>query len=328
MLSISSMTGNGTVFQRGRPIVIMGTSTPLAIITVTHGTTQIGESVVGKGGDFRISCTELPTGGPYDLQVSCGTDTATVTGVFVGDVWLVAGQSNPNKTLTTTLRESVRSFGSARPKMTFMYPETAPVYNYTREEWHRTGDVSRIGSVFANTLNSATGIPIGIIRAAFPGAPIQKFYNSDAYNQENGGGVAWVRNMPADALAMDWVYPFAGLSMKGVLWWQGESNIPAHEYYAGHLQRLMARWRLIFNRPDLYFAVIGLQNIVAEGDDYLPADQAQLRTAQRAVADADGNAVWIKTDDLTPTGDLHPPDDEVNSIAQRAANAVRTRLYV
>lgn len=328
MISVLKMTGCGTVFQRGWPIVIIGTSTPGSVITAYHGGEKIGDATAGKGGDFRISCRELPIGGPYDLHLECGRDTIMLSGVFVGDVWLVAGQSNANKTVRTTLREAVRSYGAARPRMTFMYPEAAPVHHFTREEWYQMGDVSRIGAVFANAINAASGVPIGIIRAAFPGAPIQKFYNSDAHNQKVGGGPSWVRRMQAEALAMDWVYPFAGTAMKGVLWWQGESNVPAAEHYAGHLQRLMTRWRHVFNNKELCFAVVGLQNIVSEDANYRTADQATMRKAQEAVVRADGNSVFIRSDDLTSTGDLHPPPHEIDAIAQRAANAIRTRLYV
>lgn len=322
------MTGSGSVFQRGSPHVISGSALSKKPVSAWYDGVKIGETTSSLGGQFTLSTSELPVGGPYHIQVSCEEYTEEICDIFVGDVWMVAGQSNAYKTVNTTLGASVRAFGSVQPKMRSIYPENDPPLVYVREDWHRTGYTSRVGAVFANGLSSSTGIPMGILKCAYPGALIQKFYNSDGHDQTYGSSAAHVKNAPSDSLAMDWAYPFAGMPMKGVLWWQGESNVPAWDHYAGHLQRLMARWRLIFKRPDLYFAVIGLQNIISDSADYAPADQAQLRFAQRAVADADGNAVWIKTDDLTPTGDVHPPDDEVNAIAQRAANAVRTRLYV
>lgn len=329
MLSVSKITGNGAVFQRGQPHVISGSSTfSKKLVSAWHDGMKIGETTSSLGGQFTLYTSELPVGGPYQIQVTCEGYTEEICDIFVGDVWMIAGQSNAYKPANVNLGASVRAFGSVQPKMRPIYPENDPPLVYVREDWHRSGYISRLGAVFANGLNSATGIPIGILKCAYPGALIQKLYNSDGYSQQYGSTSSFIKQAPSDALAMDWVYPFAGTPMKGVIWWQGESNIPAHEHYAGHLTRLMARWRLIFNRPDLYFTVIGLQNIIYDSAYYLPEDQAQLRTAQRAVADADENAVWVKTEDLTPTGEIHPPDDEVNAIAQRVANAVRTRLYV
>ncbi len=52
--------------------------------------------VVGsaRAGRFSLRLPGLPTGGPYTVILRCGDDSLAVREIRVGDVWLLAGQSN------------------------------------------------------------------------------------------------------------------------------------------------------------------------------------------------------------------------------------------
>ena len=81
----------------------------LASATVTGETTQLGKVTatirglrgwkakkvgVAKRGKFSAQLNGLPVGGPYRIEFCCGVESVVVDGVRVGDVWLLAGQSN------------------------------------------------------------------------------------------------------------------------------------------------------------------------------------------------------------------------------------------
>jgi sialate O-acetylesterase len=45
-------------------------------------------------GTFQAHLAGIPAGGPYRLEARCGRASAQVREFYVGDVWLLAGQSN------------------------------------------------------------------------------------------------------------------------------------------------------------------------------------------------------------------------------------------
>lgn len=328
MITIDPMTGTGAILQRDRNHVFFGKCEPRQWITAYYNGNPIGTVQSSLGGHFMIVCTtQIPVGGPYTIDFECGSETASITDVRVGDNWLVAGQSNAYASDSTdwTLRDNVRAYGRCAPVFPWMYAPNDTSQVYIREEWYQTGRMSKFGALCLNHLEQNEGIPQGILQAAYPGTPIQKFYDSTAENQSIGSGGA-LRFVPPEFAAIDLVSPYAKIPFLGCIWWLHETNIRYPEYFGGHLERTMQRLRQHANH-DLYFAVIGVQNITASSPYYTAADQQAMRVAQKTVCDADPNAVWIRTEDITPTGDLHPPLSELTTIAHRTSNAIRSALY-
>ena len=65
----------------------------------TFGADVCGEirSSIGKTekiGDGVYSLEGIPVGGPYDIIISDDRESVTLSAIYVGDLWLLAGQSN------------------------------------------------------------------------------------------------------------------------------------------------------------------------------------------------------------------------------------------
>lgn len=258
MITIDPMTGNGAILQRDRNHVFFGKCEPRQWITAYYNGNAIGTVQSSLGGYFMLVTTsQIPVGGPYTIDFECGSDTASIADVRVGDNWLVAGQSNAYATDSTdwTLRDNVRAYGRLAPTLPWLYPATDPALVYIREEWYQTGRISKVGALCLNHLELNEDIPQGILQAAYPGTPIQKFYDSTAENQLYGSG-GNLRPAPPEFASIDFVYGFCKIPIKGVIWWQGETNVRHHTYYQEHLRRTIQRMRQAWDYR-LYFAVIG-----------------------------------------------------------------------
>ncbi len=59
-----------------------------------HGDVTCDKGVVEALGGIRYRLTGIPAGGPYMLTLADAESAATLENVYVGDVWLLAGQSN------------------------------------------------------------------------------------------------------------------------------------------------------------------------------------------------------------------------------------------
>ena len=120
------------------------------------------------------------------------------------------------------------------------------------------------------------------------------------------------------------IYPLAPYTLKGVLWYQGESDMTGgtHQYYRDVLQALIADWRSLFNRPDLPFLLVQLPNIgtpdlssVGSGGYY-----AGVRESQLAVALHTPHTALIVTIDIGGP-DIHPTNKQ--EVGKRLALAAQ-----
>jgi sialate O-acetylesterase len=116
------------------------------------------------------------------------------------------------------------------------------------------------------------------------------------------------------------VAPLQPMALRGVLWYQGESN-PNNDptYYAGALTSLITSWRRDFNQPELPFLIVQLPDW-GKGDQW-----PGTREAQRRVSQSLKGVGLIVTLDLGLENDLHPP--EKLEVGARAARLARAMIY-
>ncbi|WP_132053996.1 sialate O-acetylesterase [Pseudocnuella soli] len=132
-----------------------------------------------------------------------------------------------------------------------------------------------------------------------------------------------IQNSPT-ALYNAMVAPLTPYAIKGVLWYQGESNAGNPAEYAQLMPAFVADWRSKWRRADLPFVLVQLPNFMEY--DYLPAESgwAQMREAQEATAKLP-NTGLVVTIDLGAWNDIHPGGK--GTIGNRAALVARNLVY-
>jgi len=101
------------------------------------------------------------------------------------------------------------------------------------------------------------------------------------------------------------IAPLKDFYFKGILWYQGESNVGREKEYSLLLPRLIKEWRMLFNDNNLPFLYVQLANYL-EAKDYPEESQwALLREAQTKCLNVTntGMAVII---DIGEWNDIHP----------------------
>jgi sialate O-acetylesterase len=83
---------NGMVLQHDMNVPVFGTALPGASVTVTFrgATAQSTADVTGR---WSVDIASDPPGGPFPMSIQ-GDTSVSYPWVYVGDVWLCAGQSN------------------------------------------------------------------------------------------------------------------------------------------------------------------------------------------------------------------------------------------
>jgi len=121
------------------------------------------------------------------------------------------------------------------------------------------------------------------------------------------------------------ISPLAPIGLRGVLWYQGESNVASPEEYAQLLPALMRDWRNAFAAPELPFLIVQLANFGSPAVGTQKRSWGDIRDAQRLAVAADANAGLAVSIDVGDRFDIHPTQKAV--VAGRLARIARRRIY-
>jgi sialate O-acetylesterase len=120
------------------------------------------------------------------------------------------------------------------------------------------------------------------------------------------------------------IAPLRDYGLRGVLWYQGESNTDEPETYRALLAGMMMDWRRQF-AADLPFLIVQLPDYGAPPVKPQDSGWARVREAQRQAVAGDANAALIVTIDIGSHSDIHPADKE--AVGARLARAARALIY-
>jgi sialate O-acetylesterase len=120
------------------------------------------------------------------------------------------------------------------------------------------------------------------------------------------------------------IAPLGQYGLRGVLWYQGESNTNEPNDYQLLLTALMADWRRQFG-AQLRYLIVQLHNYGGAPIRPVESGWAAVREAQRRAVQNDPHAGLVVTIDLGEPRNLHPPDKQ--DVGVRLARAARHVIY-
>ena len=115
------------------------------------------------------------------------------------------------------------------------------------------------------------------------------------------------------------IAPLQNYGIRGVLWYQGESNVDRRNEYAALLTAMIADWRSTFGNPELPFYIVELADFLSRDDVSGRQAWAEMRKEQAKVAETNRNTRLIRNSDLGEWNDIHPLDKK--TLGQRAAES-------
>lgn len=188
MITLSTIFTNHMVLQANKPIKIFGSGEGEAEIEF------LGKvyPVCAFGGDWCITLDAMPYGGPYTLKFTQGGEQTLIEDVYVGEVFIAAGQSNMEMPLfcvdggieeaKSAENDMIRFFCVPRQfkKNTPRYGSPFRKKYEADTPWEKCTEqsallTSAIGYKVAKELNERLGCAIGIIECNWGGRAIETF---------------------------------------------------------------------------------------------------------------------------------------------------------
>lgn len=120
------------------------------------------------------------------------------------------------------------------------------------------------------------------------------------------------------------INPLTNYSIKGVIWYQGESNVANPEEYDALMTTLIQDWRNKWKMEDLPFLYVQLANFLKSKDQPSDSNWARLREAQKKTLNVPhtGMAVAI---DIGEWNDIHPLNKK--DVGERLSRAAKNVAY-
>ncbi|MBS7048297.1 MAG: sialate O-acetylesterase [Bifidobacterium adolescentis] len=268
------------VFQRDQPIVVKGNvssteSNPIDVsklsATLTQGkTSESVKAKVAKNGSFTCTLSAQKASlNPYSLQVQyAGKTVLKLAKVYVGDVFVAAGQSNMELNYVQYYENATYNFGNGLittgdlPKplvdknVKFVIADhdakntDFPLANvnlnagaWLNADSTNSLHLSYLAQQFALQLRAKhPNVPVGIIQTAWGGTPIRRHVR---------GGDIYANH----------IAPLKDFHVAGVLWYQGcddAMNFATATEYESQMTALINQYRTVFGRKNLPFLYVQL----------------------------------------------------------------------
>ncbi len=318
-VKLPHILGNNMILQQNTEANLWGWDKPGTTVDVTTSwSSQKYTTQTGKDGKWVVKVqTPKASYTPLSITFDDGEKT-TLTNILSGEVWVCAGQSNMEMPVKGFGNCPVKDFNQAVidaknykgihfvkiPSVMSMKPLDDANCEWKEVNPETVGDASATGYFFAQTVNKALDIPIGLVMANKGGSRVESWLDRD-YLKKN-------TNEPLDTNAIvkkfSWDYhrplvwgngtfhPILNYTIKGILYYQGCSNVgdPTGQY-TQRLADLVKQWRRDFKQGDFpfYFVEIAPYHYGNVDGDW----GAKLREQQFNAAHVIPNSGIISTND-------------------------------
>ena len=320
------------VFACCKPIRIFGMGKGRAEITFAN----CCKTVVSEQEQWLVEFPPMECGGPYDLTFVSDGETVEFTDIYVGEVYLFAGQSNmqfkvkdgeDDPDLCETV-DMLRLYSPERIEKTDYF---TPKDGWVKAEKSTGPEWSALAHFSGVKLAKEKKVAIGIIVAYQGASVIESWVPRDIFEQngilvppeEKGKShfdprYSWNQNGRLYDNMIGQIIPY---SLTGVVWYQGESDTTLGEskVYGQELAILIDTWRKDFQTPELPFTVIQ----IADYDLPNPEPWINVQKAQYDIQFSLPNVTTVISGDVCARDNIHPP--KKYALAQKLADSLINR---
>lgn len=306
---LSHLVGDNMILQQNCEARLWGWDAPGKTVRVTTSWSSDVYSVKADAKGKWLVRVRTPKASYTPLSVTFDDGEKTTIGnILAGEVWLCTGQSNMEMPMKGYVNCPVEGYNEEMVNAhqfrnihycTLPMAKSETPRDDTNCRWRvigpqTVGGISAVGYYFAQTLQRALDIPVGIIVAVKGGSRVEGWLDYDnlkKYTDEPLDFAEMAQKYPRDYMRpLIWgngtICPVHNYTFKGILFYQGCSNSGLTPHvYAERLELLAKQWRRDFALGEIPFYITQIAPF-AHGNDPDGEQRARLLEQQMEAANA------------------------------------------
>ena len=321
---------SGMVLQQQTNVNIWGWDKPGTTIKLTPGwNKQTISTKTNEDGKWMTQLATPAAGGPYELIISDGK-AITLKNILIGEVWLCTGQSNmempmkgfrnqpvlnSNAAILVSKNKNIRLFTVPRSSNTEVM-DTVKNNSWLEAGPEAVSNFSATGYYFGKLINDMLNVPVGLINDSYGGSTVQAWMNAETLKSfpeiKVPAKTDTIRSQSQTPTTLynGMIHPLVGFTIKGCIWYQGESNKNAPDLYEKLFPAMVKQWRTEWGQGDFpfYYAQIAPYdyNQTPPTSFNARANSAYVRDAQRKSLGSIPNSAMAVLMDIGEQKSIHP----------------------
>ena len=355
-LKLSGLFRNNMVIQRETKAPIWGWAVPDEEIVVTGSWNRKAvRTTTGADGRWTAILDTPEAGGPHKIQVKGESESKTLSNVLSGEVWICGGQSNMHwKMRGFGLKHFADDVEKAQkpqirlctiPQSYSLEPQPDTKATWAVCNPNTVLNFSAVGYFFGARLHEELGVPIGLISSSKGGSTAEAWISAptlrkkfpafsrklDTYEpilKKTGPLInsklpehKGLNQSSPSLLYNGMIEPLVPFAIRGVIWYQGESNVDNPIQYQTLFPTVIEEWRTAWKQGDFPFYFVQIAPFEYKRAKY-PA--ALLREAQTMALSVPETGMAV-TMDIGQVDNIHPKRKK--PVGERLARLALARTY-
>lgn len=354
---VNQVLQSNMVIQQNKPFKVWGQAASGEAVTVKADWMLQPITVIAGADNKFMAIINVPEAkkGDYTahtLLIESHHQKITLTDLLIGDTWFLSGQSNMQFAMREVKDAATEIAAANQPNIRILNVgfnwNTKPI-DTLKGDWQKVSpqtvkDFSAVGYYFGKELQSKLDIPIGLIYSGIGGSweqayvaqdvmvadtmlnrvYLKPFFDSPKSKEKLDGVFSFDRVYQPFLIHNAMIYPFYNLSIKGICWYQGESNRAERETYLRLSYAQIKSWRKAFAQGDLPFYYVQVAPHAYEKFDSTLNDYAFFREVQEKISGMNNTAMAV-TMDVGDAKNIHPTNKK--PVGDRLARIALNRTY-
>lgn len=337
------LIGDNMVLQQNANIKLWGKSIPNYKLRVMLEWSKDDITVdTDNDGSWSVMVKSPKAGGPYNISF-IDKDTLTLKNIYIGEVWLCSGQSNMQMPMKGNVSQPVlesnrhileadenipiRMFDVERKASIKIIEEVNGKWRTNRSE--NVANFSAVAYFYGLELYRKLKVPIGLINASWGASNIESWMPADtlkllkdvSLEHLKTGDIVKMPQQKGTLLYNGMLYPLKDYSIKGVIWYQGESNVLRYDSYCRLMESFVGHLRFLFRNPNMPFYYAQIAPFGHKNEYY----SALLREAQFKAEKVIPNSGMAVLMDIGEEKCIHPSNKK--KVGERLAYLALSRTY-
>ena len=339
---------NMVLQQQSHPLIWGWSTAGAQVSLVTSWDKKKITVTADSNGKWKANVTTPAAGGPFEIKISEPNNSVTLKNVLIGEVWLCSGQSNMSMPMKGNMDQPIFGsadaiFNSANDKIRlYTVPSSFQREandNSSKADWNAAtpesvSNFSAVAYYFGRLMYDKLKVPIGLVCNSYGGTPVEGFMDEEALKSfpeitsfpSKTDTSQKIDNQNATAVYNGMWHHFLGYTIKGCIWYQGESNYARPKQYETLFPAFVKMLRSRSNDENLpfYYVQIAPYKRFTTYSESQPTS-AHLRDAQRKALAVIPNSGMVVTMDVGLENFIHPWDKE--TVGKRLAYMTLAKTY-